>query len=92
MRTRVPHPPVPQGLLASPVSSCPAATAATVTGAGEAAVSSGRAHRVGDIYDHADLLEEIRQQRRGTPVMLAPRPAAERSTIASLQARLRGAH
>ena len=42
------------------------------------------------IYDHPDLLEDIRQ-RRATPVTPAPRPAVERSTIASLQARLRSA-
>ncbi|HWJ50737.1 MAG TPA: DUF6262 family protein, partial [Solirubrobacteraceae bacterium] len=42
------------------------------------------------IYDQADLLEDIRQ-RRATPVTPAPRPAVERSTIASLQARLRSA-
>jgi hypothetical protein len=44
------------------------------------------------IYDHPDLLEQIRQQRNTTPVNLAPRPVAERSTLASLQARLTGAH
>ncbi len=44
------------------------------------------------IYDHPDLLEEIRRQRNATPVKLAPRPAAERSTIASVQARLASAH
>lgn len=44
------------------------------------------------IYDHPDLLEQIRQQRSTTPVKLAPRPVAERSTIASLQARLGSAH
>jgi hypothetical protein len=43
------------------------------------------------IYDQVDLLEEIRQ-RRATPVRPAPRPAAERATIESLQARLTGAH
>jgi Family of unknown function (DUF6262) len=44
------------------------------------------------IYDHPDLLEQIRQQRDTTPVKLAPRPVAERSTLASLQARLTSAH
>jgi hypothetical protein len=44
------------------------------------------------IYDHPDLLEQIRQQRGTTPVKLAPRPVAERSTLASLQARLASAH
>jgi hypothetical protein len=44
------------------------------------------------IYDHPDLLEQIRQQRNTTPVKLAPRPVAERSTLASLQARLTSAH
>jgi hypothetical protein len=43
------------------------------------------------IYDHPDLLEEIRQRRTTMPAKLAPRPVAERSTVASLQARLRSA-
>ncbi len=43
------------------------------------------------IYDQVDLLEEIRQ-RRAMPVRSAPRPAAERATIESLQARLTSAH
>ena len=43
------------------------------------------------IYDQLDLLEEIRQ-RRAMPVKPVPRPAAERATIASLQARLASAH
>jgi uncharacterized protein DUF6262 len=43
------------------------------------------------IYDQVDLLEEIRQ-RRAMPVRPAPRPAAERATIESLQARLTSAH
>jgi hypothetical protein len=43
------------------------------------------------IYDQADLLEDI-PQRRATPVRPAPRPAAERATIESLQARLTSAH
>lgn len=42
------------------------------------------------IYDQVDLLDDIRQ-RRATAVTPAPRPAVERSTIASLQARLRSA-
>ena len=44
------------------------------------------------IYDHPDLLEEIRGQRSTTPSKLTSRPIAERSTNASLQARLRSAH
>jgi hypothetical protein len=44
------------------------------------------------IYDHPDLLEQVRQQRDTTPVKLAQRPVAERSTVASLQARLTSAH
>ncbi len=44
------------------------------------------------IYDHPDVLEQIRQQCSATPVKLAARPVAERSTIASLQARLTSAH
>jgi hypothetical protein len=43
------------------------------------------------IYDHPDLLEQVRRQRGTTPVKLASRPVAERATIASLQARLRSA-
>jgi Family of unknown function (DUF6262) len=43
------------------------------------------------IYDQVDLLEDIRQ-RRATPVRPVSRPAAERSTLASLQARLTSAH
>jgi hypothetical protein len=43
------------------------------------------------IYDQVDLLEDIRQ-RRAMPVTPAPRPAAERATIESLQARLTSAH
>jgi Family of unknown function (DUF6262) len=43
------------------------------------------------IYDQVDLLEDIRQ-RRSTSVSPAPRPAAERATIESLQARLTSAH
>ena len=43
------------------------------------------------IYSHPDLLEQIRQQR-STTVKLAPRPVAERSTLASLQARVTSAH
>jgi len=46
----------------------------------------------GYIYDHPDLLEEIRQRRSTTPAKLAPRPVADRATIASLHARLTGAH
>lgn len=44
------------------------------------------------VYDHPDLLEEIRALRSATPLRLAPRPAADRATLASLQARLAGAH
>jgi Family of unknown function (DUF6262) len=59
----------------------------SITVAGVAALSGvDRSY----IYDQADLLEDIRQ-RRATPVTPAPRPSVERSTIASLQARLRSA-
>lgn len=44
------------------------------------------------IYAHPELLAEIRQRRAATPIKLAPRPAAESSTVASLQARLASAH
>jgi hypothetical protein len=44
------------------------------------------------IGDHPDLLAQIRQQRGTAPVELALRPVAERSTPASLQARLASAH
>jgi hypothetical protein len=44
------------------------------------------------IYGHPDLLREIRARRSITPSKLAPRPAADRATIASLQARLMSAH
>lgn len=44
------------------------------------------------IYDHPDLLDEIRQMRTTTPAKFAPRPAADRATAASLQARLASAH
>ena len=44
------------------------------------------------IYGHPDLLEEIRTRRSTTPSKLTPRPAADRGTIASLQARLASAH
>lgn len=44
------------------------------------------------IYHHPDLLEEIRALRVTTPATLAPRPAQDRATIASLQARLSSAH
>ena len=44
------------------------------------------------IYDHPDLLEEIRRVRTTTAAKLVPRPAADRATIASLQARLSSAH
>ena len=43
------------------------------------------------IYDQTDLLDDIRQ-RRATPVRPRARPAAERATIESLQARLTSAH
>jgi hypothetical protein len=43
------------------------------------------------IYDQVDLLEDIRQ-RRATPVRPVARPAAERATLESLQARLASAH
>jgi Family of unknown function (DUF6262) len=41
------------------------------------------------IYGHPDL---IRTRRSTTPSKLTPRPAADRGTIASLQARLASAH
>lgn len=44
------------------------------------------------IYDHPDLLKQIRQRRTSTPAKLAPRPAAEQATIDSLHARLASAH
>lgn len=44
------------------------------------------------IYNQPDLLEEIRRRRTAEPVKLARRPAADRATIASLQARLTSAH
>jgi Family of unknown function (DUF6262) len=60
-----------------------------VTVAGVAAVAQvDRSY----IYDHRDLLEEIRQRRTTMPAKLSPRPAADRATIASLQARLTSAH
>jgi hypothetical protein len=40
------------------------------------------------IYSQRDLLDEIRIRRTTAPAKLAPRPAAESSTVASLQARL----
>ena len=43
------------------------------------------------IYDQVDLLEDIRQ-RRAMPVRPLPRPAVERATVESLQARLTSAH
>lgn len=44
------------------------------------------------IYSQPDLLEEIRRGRTAEPAKLARRPAADRATIASLQARLVSAH
>jgi hypothetical protein len=44
------------------------------------------------IYGHPDLLEEIRTRRSIIPSKLVPRPAVDRATIASLQARLASAH
>ena len=44
------------------------------------------------IYNQPDLLEEIRRRRTTEPVRLARRPAADRATVASLKARLAGAH
>lgn len=43
------------------------------------------------VYDHPDLLEEIRKRRCLAP-QLTPRPAADRATTTSLQARLASAH
>ena len=60
-----------------------------VTVAGVAAlVSVDRSY----IYSQSDLLAEIRRRRTAEPVKLARRPAADRATIASLQARLASAH
>jgi Family of unknown function (DUF6262) len=63
--------------------------------AGESITVAGVASMAGVdrsyIYDQVDLLQDIRQ-RRATPVKSAPRPAAERATIESLQARLTSAH
>jgi hypothetical protein len=62
----------------------------------EAITVAGVAARAGVdrsyIYGHPDLLAEIRQRRTAAPVPLAPRPAVDRSTLASLKARLAGAH
>ncbi len=44
------------------------------------------------IYSQSDLLAEIRRRRTAEPVKLARRPAADRATVASLQARLASAH
>ena len=44
------------------------------------------------IYSQPDLLEEIRRRRTAGPVKLTRRPAADRATVASLQARRAGAH
>ena len=44
------------------------------------------------IYSQSDLLEEIRTRRSAEPAELARRPAADRATVASLQARLASAH
>jgi uncharacterized protein YpuA (DUF1002 family) len=44
------------------------------------------------IYNQSDLLEEIRRRRTTEPVKLARRSAADRATVASLKARLAGAH
>jgi uncharacterized protein YpuA (DUF1002 family) len=44
------------------------------------------------IYSQPDLFEEIRRRRAAEPVKLARRPAGDRATVASLQARLASAH
>jgi hypothetical protein len=44
------------------------------------------------VCNQPDLLEEIRRRRTTHPVNPARRPAADRATIASLKARLAGAH
>jgi len=44
------------------------------------------------IYSQPDLLAEIRRRRTAEPPKLARRPAADRATVASLQARLASAH
>jgi hypothetical protein len=46
----------------------------------------------GYIYTQPDLLAEIRRRRTAEPPKLARRPAADRATVASLQARLASAH
>lgn len=64
-------------------------TAKPVTVAGVAALAGvDRSY----IYNQPDLLEEIRRRRAAEPGKLARRPAADRATVASLQARLAGAH
>jgi hypothetical protein len=64
-------------------------TAQPVTVAGVAALAGvDRSY----IYAHSDLLEEIRRLRTTAPARLAPRPTADRATIASLQARVASAH
>jgi hypothetical protein len=44
------------------------------------------------IYDHPDLLDEIRQRRHNDPRPAGQRPLHERGSHASLQARLAAAH
>lgn len=44
------------------------------------------------IYDHPDLLDEIRQRRHNDPRPAGKRPLQERGSQASLQARLATAH
>jgi hypothetical protein len=44
------------------------------------------------IYDHPELLDEIRRLREASTTAVAPRPAQDRATVASLQARLASAH
>jgi hypothetical protein len=44
------------------------------------------------IYNQPDLLAEISRRRTTEPVKPARRPAADRATVASLKARLAGAH
>ncbi len=64
--------------------------------AGEPVTLAGVAELVGVdrsyIHSQPDLTEQIRQLRTTTPAKLAARPAAERATITSLQARLASAH
>jgi hypothetical protein len=64
-------------------------TAEPITVAGVAALAGvDRSY----IYSQRDLLDEIRGRRAAEPAKRARRPAADRATIASLNARLASAH